>query len=466
VQARERRSVDELPARSRGAGPVSDQGAAFVLARLQRLVGNAAVAELVAARSGNLLGPSVQRACCAGCASGLDCERDEAEAEPGSLALRLAIQRHAIGTTEIQDDSTGSGAFDLQGAGTPEVTGAHRDNCKTRTKEVKPPRPTAADADLTDAQVASAIAFYRSLPGRYTRSVMEELQSAVSADPTGVPDEQTVRAVATVQAADPGEPPLKVDGKAGPRTLPRLFHSGLNTAASEQQFAKDAVSVQHNWTTLGTPAARAKALLDAVNVRLVNADVRALKFNFVDLDGCAVGQLNIAHWGMDLLRGSFDRPAVTDEQARDVANTVYHEARHGQQWFQMARYLAGQNFSVGAIRATLGMDKDAAKEAHDKKLLPGSVEAVIAQNWYESFYGTGTDYNDRIDEASAAIQALHRAEEAFEKDPSPANRARVEAAARRRDVAMRRYRDHPVEDDAFATANAMSDDMKGAQTSP
>ncbi|MFD1044751.1 ATP-binding cassette domain-containing protein, partial [Kibdelosporangium lantanae] len=39
----------------------------------------------------------------------------------------------------------------------------------------------------------------------------------------------------------------------------------------------------------------------------------------------------------------------------DLANTVYHEARHTEQWFMIARYLSGQGYSAAGIASTMGI---------------------------------------------------------------------------------------------------------------
>lgn len=51
---------------------------------------------------------------------------------------------------------------------------------------------------------------------------------------------------------------------AGPRTLPRLFASGLATKAHEQEFVASARKVRDDWAKLTTPEARVDKLFDGV----------------------------------------------------------------------------------------------------------------------------------------------------------------------------------------------------------
>src|SRR5579859_3409031 len=98
--------------------------------------------------------------------------------------------------------------------------------------------PTAATDDvnsdtsgalLSVEQVHRAFLFYRAQPSRYTNEIIKQIQQAVGTPSTGVMDTADVQAVAKYQANPAGinYPKLKVDGMAGPRTLPRLFSSGL-----------------------------------------------------------------------------------------------------------------------------------------------------------------------------------------------------------------------------------------------
>src|SRR5262249_41921347 len=89
--------------------------------------------------------------------------------------------------------------------------------------------PDTADRPLSPAQVRDAIAFYNAHPFRYTREIVIEIQSAVETVPTGRMTAVDVQAVAKRQEAlnVKAEPKLKIDGKAGPRTLPSIFKFGF-----------------------------------------------------------------------------------------------------------------------------------------------------------------------------------------------------------------------------------------------
>src|SRR5262245_49945014 len=98
-----------------------------------------------------------------------------------------------------------------------------------------------ADAPLTGAQVKKALSFYKAQPDRYTPEIIKQIQATVGVEETGVPDEAFAQAVAVWQR-DNGDlhPTLWIDGMAGPRTLPRVFPSGLQLGTEPEDFGKEA----------------------------------------------------------------------------------------------------------------------------------------------------------------------------------------------------------------------------------
>ena len=67
---------------------------------------------------------------------------------------------------------------------------------------------------------------------------------------------------------------LKPDGMAGPRTLPRMFESGLAEKKSREAVVKTTEAVQHDWKDLKTAEARAAKLYEGVKAQLEAAGVK------------------------------------------------------------------------------------------------------------------------------------------------------------------------------------------------
>ena len=302
-----------------------------------------------------------------------------------------------------------------------------------------------ATGPLTAPQVQDAIAWYKARPGRYTAEIITRIQAQVGVDATGTIDAATVQAVAKYQQANP---PLWIDGKAGPRTLPAAFPVGLATKGSIKTYVKKAKEVQAGWAKLKTAAERAKALMEAVNAELAAANVPPCKFVVKDL-GNDAGQLDFATWTLDLGQDAFSKADPTDAEAADIADTVFHEARHAQQWHMIARMLAGEGKSAKAIAAEMGIPADVAADAAGKPLAKGSMEALEAKGWYDGIYGgQAAARNATLNELDAAGTAARRARTAYKKNPTKTNLARLEAAKTRYHAAYERYLALPEEADA------------------
>lgn len=309
-----------------------------------------------------------------------------------------------------------------------------------------------AEIVLTPEQCATAITFYRSQPDQYSPEVVTQIQDAVGVATSGSIDAATVQAVAAWQRDQgAGDPPLVVDGMAGPRTLPRLFASGLNTPGLGQVFGMTAqVGVIDQWDQM-TPQERGTQLVSLVNIHLMAAGVPPVAANIED-GGNDLGSFAFTTWQMDIGEVALQDEHLTLAEAKDVVNTIYHEARHAEQWFRMAQLRAGEGRTGAEIATETDIRADIAELAAGQPLEPGSMEALVAKGWYDSVYGAGSAHRDTVlTELDASADALDAAREQFEADPTPANREALAAARTRQRTAFNTYRELPEENDAWAT---------------
>jgi len=155
-----------------------------------------------------------------------------------------------------------------------------------------------------------------------------------------------------------------------------------------------------------------------------------------------------------------DQPTV--EQARDLINTVYHEARHAEQWFRIAQLRAQQRRRAPGVppdarlaadvKAELGIPLNIAVAAVKTPLPGGAMQALIAQGWFDSVYGSGRPRRDRImAELSAANAALATASARAAASKTAANVAAQARAEARVNKAVAAVETLEVEDDAGAT---------------
>ena len=324
---------------------------------------------------------------------------------------------------------------------------------------------------LSAGQVAAALSFYQRQPWLYTAAVIRDLRTKLGLDSAGGVDADLVQAVARFQRDDGGaDPALRVDGMAGPRTMPRLLPAGLARAGEGAKFGGEAqTGTFDQWDTLGSAKARADALVEAVNRRLSNAGVPAV--TSILYDGASPneqGSFDFPSWSLRLNRLLLDQSGLPQKAAADLAETLYHEARHAEQWFWMARYLAGRGYSAAGIAGTLGIPGTIGKAAKGAPpIQPGSTDAVIASGWYESVYGSGAAHRDAVLERLAeADWSVTTAKCRCQRAPGPASDALLAKAEAALAIAFDAYQQLPEENDAFATEPTAGAGVTGGTPHP
>jgi len=311
------------------------------------------------------------------------------------------------------------------------------------TTVLAPPTPL-----LSNAQVVRAISFYRSQPARYTPDIIKQIQAAVGTVPTGTITEVDVQAVAKKQTElnVNARPALKVDGMAGPRTLPSIFKIGLAKDDTLSSYTTESAKLWKDKTK--TEPEIAKQLVDTLlNDRLAALDAPPVKFKIVHDLGDR-GVFSPKDWELQLDDLQFQPGPKHD--LKQTTSTIYHEGRHAEQNFKVAQMLAGKKRTVDQIIVETGINPDVAKKAVLKPLARGAMEAVIAEGWHDSLNSAaGREKEGRVSaELDAATKAREKAQKDFDADPSPANRAKLDQAKARRAKAVAEHDDLPHEFDA------------------
>ncbi len=321
---------------------------------------------------------------------------------------------------------------------------------------------------LDAAQIADARSYYTSQPWRYTPAIIAQLRGSLGLDAEGGVDAALVLAVAQFQVTDgAGDPALVVDGKAGPRTLPRIFRGGLNVEATGQELGEEVQDeVIDEWASLSTAEARRDRLIELVNERLVAAGVPAVTAAF-DANVNNAGSFSFSTWRMEIGRSRLAADTISEEDARDTADTVYHEARHTEQWFRMAQLRAGQGLSAAAITTELFIPARIATAARAAPLARGSMEAVIAQGWWDSVYGSGSAHREAVlAEIDRAATARRLAADLHAANPTAATQAALDRADARFQRAFAAYQNLPEENDAWATGPLAAAGISGGSPEP
>ncbi|HET6965911.1 MAG TPA: hypothetical protein VFH58_14145 [Acidimicrobiales bacterium] len=232
----------------------------------------------------------------------------------------------------------------------------------------------------------------------------------------------------------------------------------LESATAGRRFAQEMVGEEHQWATQTGPDARASALTDMIGRSLSDAGVSPVPGYTLrsDLSPNTLGNFGFANWKININQRLVSRPNLTTEQANEIANTFYHEGRHCDQWFRMARLRAGQGQSAADIAHAMGIPNNVAASATASPLQAGSAEATEAQGWWDSVYGAHrTDRNQTLGELAASDTANAAAAQAYAADSTPANLAAWQAATARRQRAFTAYQALPEEVSARAAASTM-----------
>jgi len=258
------------------------------------------------------------------------------------------------------------------------------------------PEITASNEELlSNAQVVKALSFYALKPDLYPSAVIKKIQEQVGAIPTGKMNPESVQAVAHFQKNDGS---LAVDGMAGPRTMPAAFPTGLSKEKSIEGFAQDTLQLEEEWDSLASesdPAqARAELMLKNANEQLTSANIPPVKLVFGDTKG-AKGLFASWMWSIWVEKERYAASAA-ETDITDLSQIFYHEARHAEQHFSIARLLIGKGHSVEQVIEKASMPKVIVEKAAEIPIIPGTPEAVTAEGWFETNHGKGEKKQDEV----------------------------------------------------------------------
>lgn len=242
-----------------------------------------------------------------------------------------------------------------------------------------------------------------------------------------------------------------------PVPAPPPDKTGIGSPFAIGRFVAAAKQVEANWATL-KPVDRAKAFAVASNAELTAAGAPAAKVKMKKMDD--LGRFSFSTWTLTLGKDAFAAAAPSSAEIMDAADTVYHETRHAEQWFRMARLQAGKGWKPAKIAVKLSIPLKIAKAAAAAPLTGTSLEATEASAWFESVYGTGakargktlTDLSKipaQLEKAIAALAKLEKNPKATEKQKEAA-RKKVEELTKKSEAVDAAYHALPEEADAWA----------------
>jgi len=261
---------------------------------------------------------------------------------------------------------------------------------------------------------------------------------------------------------------------------------GLNTPANEKEFAHGFKHLQQAWPKLSSDQ-RQSRIEELANAQLQKSGVPKVKMvkSTLSTDD---GQFTFGDWHMLINKNLLNKDTLSEPQAKDLANTVYHESRHAEQWYLIAQQKAAEiNAAPGmtpiqqatAIHDATGIAPNAAAQAQQHPLDAHDKRKPCAQVLNDSIYGAHTVHrNNALNDSGKTVLALNHAQAHYENvnrhyealrvsphaSPAAVQKAyetavaagkQVEAASAIQQKAYQAYRQLPEEADAWETADAM-----------
>jgi hypothetical protein len=248
------------------------------------------------------------------------------------------------------------------------------------------------------------------------------------------------------------------------------FHHGLLDPANMSEFCEEYRKIVAKWATM-TPAQRQAALQAAINKQLGKSGVPTVGVSASPLGGGRSGQFDFRGWTLEVDGGLMNKPALDSAGARALADTLYHEGRHAEQWWGMVRTQAGAKPAPTAaqISSSTGVPASVATAAVRAPLSGRSPAATFGSAMNRSVYGADAAYRNQVltdlDAAGNGITAGQARLAAWNaRNPSTltaadraqwnADYAQYQADLRKFNQTYPKYRGLPEEKDAWDTGDA------------
>jgi hypothetical protein len=177
------------------------------------------------------------------------------------------------------------------------------------------------------------------------------------------------------------------------------------------------------------------------------------------------GQLDFSSWRLELNQDDLDKKDFSDAEAKEFADTVYHETRHAEQWYLMAQKRAAEGETADEISKELDIPKSVAETAVKDPLGKKDTRQACADALFESVYGTKAEArNKTLTDQEKAGDATRKAQQDYQKlaaDKAATKKQRDDAlkawqkAYADEEKIRKDYMNLPEEADAWETAGKM-----------
>ncbi len=108
------------------------------------------------------------------------------------------------------------------------------------------------------------------------------------------------------------------------------------------------------------------------------------------------GEFDFTPWKLATNPKPFKLNPISKNDFIAAASTIYHEARHCEQWWHMARYAAMVEKSFLNLAKQLGISTIVAGLAWKKKMKQNDQMRALAKTWYDSVYASGSNKREVV----------------------------------------------------------------------
>ncbi len=163
------------------------------------------------------------------------------------------------------------------------------------------------------------------------------------------------------------------------------------------QFANACkASVHQQWSTFSSGQQRVQKLFD---INLLILDICQVPRPTLEVNtnlGLASGLFDCTSWKLKINPNGFGQAGVPDKDAfLTLITLIYHESRHCEQWFHMARYAAvGHQVTAQKLATSLFIPLNIATIALSRKMGLNDPMLALTKEWYESVYGSKSGFRE------------------------------------------------------------------------
>lgn len=237
---------------------------------------------------------------------------------------------------------------------------------------------------------------------------------------------------------------------------------GLRDEHATAQFASEMHDLRGRWPPM-TSDQRTDTLGQVINARLRDIGVPELRITSGPMSNDMPGQFVYQRWSILLNEQTLDVARPGSDDFGQLTNAAYHEARHAEQWYLMARMLTEDDRSPDAASAETRIPLAVCESAAREPPLSQRQRAAAAV-FYHSVYGDDSDHRvhvfEEIDRLNEMIPEAEQAAAASLADPRLSLRQKQRQAEKLRRLKKMRSRQQeayealPEEADAWQVGEA------------